>query len=199
LEIKKSTLYLLCILTLVGFPLMAYVLLLFFDDTYFFKNIFISNSTLAKQLLIGFLYGCVIGLAGIGVIKNGLAKSVKSMLNKVFGNITITWVDIVFFSFCAGLGEELFFRGTIQHFIGIWPTAILFIFIHNYLSISSWRKVAFGTFMIIIVAGMGYLNNYFGIWAAIMAHFVYDVFMFAHLTKFTKPIPNEEYQNQQQS
>jgi len=44
--------------------------------------------------------------------------------------------------------------------------------------------------MVIIVARMGYLDDYFGIWAEIIAHFVYDVFMFVYLTMYQKQLPN---------
>lgn len=188
MTIKKSTLYLLCLLTLIGFPALAYVVLFFFGDNYFFKDVFLSHTSIPIQLLIGALYGCTIGGLGIAIIQHKMAKPVRSMLNKVLGNVKITWLDVVYFSFCAGFGEEIFFRGALQHFAGIWPTAILFIFIHGYLSFNKGTQIFYGIFMVVIVAGMGYLDNYFGIWAAIMAHFVYDVFMFAYLTKYQKPI-----------
>ncbi|MBK7566807.1 MAG: CPBP family intramembrane metalloprotease [Bacteroidetes bacterium] len=35
---------------------------------------------------------------------------------------------MLFLSFCAGVGEELLFRGAIQPWLGIWLTALLFIF-----------------------------------------------------------------------
>lgn len=190
MEIKKSTLYLLCILTLIGFPLLAYIILLFFDDAYFFEDIFSSKTSYLKQIIIGLFYGCTIGAFGIWIIKNKIGQPVRSMLKQVLGETKVTWLDVICFSLCAGIGEEIFFRGALQHFIGIWPTAIFFIAIHGYLSLSNWQKAIYGTFMVVIVAGMGYLNNYFGIWAAIIAHFVYDVFMFAYLALYQKQLPN---------
>lgn len=198
MEIKKSTLYQLCLLTLVGFPLLAYLFLLFFDDAYFFEDIFKSNTSLFTQIIIGFFYGCTIGCLGIWIIKNKIGKPVRSILRQVLGNIKITWPDVFYFSLCAGVGEEIFFRGALQHFAGIWPTAIFFIFIHGYLSLTNWQKAIYGTFMVIIVAGMGYLDDFFGIWAAVTAHFIYDVFMFAYLTIYQNQIPNATQQNKHQ-
>jgi len=140
------------------------------------------------QLLTGLLYGCIVGCLGIWIIKNKIGQPVRALLKEILGKVKINWLDVVFFSFCAGLGEEIFFRGTLQHFAGVWPTAVFFIFIHGYLSLTKWQKAIYGTFMVIIVAGMGYLDDYFGIWAAIMAHFIYDVFMFAYLNKYQKQL-----------
>lgn len=192
MKVSKTTLYLLCILTLIGFPFLAYIILLFFGDNYFFEDIFLHNAPLSKQLFRGFLYGCTSGLLGLWLVQNEYLKPVSSMFSELLGDININWADIIFFSLCAGIGEEIFFRGALQYFAGIWPTAVFFIFIHGYLSLTKWRITVYGVFMVVIVAGMGYINDYFGIWAAVTAHFVYDVFMFAYLIKFQKSLPNAE-------
>jgi membrane protease YdiL (CAAX protease family) len=92
-----------------------------------------------------------------------------------------TFLHIVFYSFCASVGEEILFRGGIQPFIGIWPASLLFVFLHGYINPSNMNLTVYGVFLIIICAGFGYLFKFFGIGSCIMAHFVYDVFMFSLL------------------
>ncbi len=69
----------------------------------------------------------------------------------------------------AALGEEIAFRGALQPIFGLWPTAILFAFIHiQYLLTPA-------TLIIVIVGlGLGYLRQRYNTTAAIVAHFLYD-------------------------
>lgn len=106
--------------------------------------------------------------------------------------------DILFISACAGIGEELLFRATLQPILGIWITALLFVTLHGYLSIHNWPLTIYGMFMVIATAGLGYLFREIGILAAICGHFAIDVALLMLIR--TAPMP--EYhgeQNQQAS
>lgn len=93
---------------------------------------------------------------------------------------------------CAGVGEEILFRGAIQPHLGIWPTAILFIVLHGYLSFSNLALMLYGVLMVVVSAGLGYLFDNFGIHAAIVAHFLFDFFMFLYLIHFSKGEKQQE-------
>src|SRR5690606_14751744 len=83
-------------------------------------------------------------------------------------------------SLCAGIGEELFFRAGIQPFLGIWWTAILFVFIHGYLDPRNWRISIYGLVMVGIIAWFGYRFETIGIVAAMIAHAAFDFILFVN-------------------
>ena len=92
-----------------------------------------------------------------------------------------SFLNILFYSFCAGVGEEVLFRAGIQPLIGIWPASMLFVFLHGYINPSNISLSIYGLFLIIICSGFGYLFKFFGLTSVISAHFVYDVAMFSAL------------------
>lgn len=96
-------------------------------------------------------------------------------------DLNLQWYHILFYSFCAGLGEEILFRGAIQAYIHIWPTAIIFVLLHGYVNPKDLKTSIYGVFLILVSAGFGYMMKYWGIYAAMSAHFIYDVIMFSYL------------------
>jgi hypothetical protein len=92
---------------------------------------------------------------------------------------------IVGVSLCAGIGEEIFFRGVVQPlpYCGVWVTAIFFVAIHGYLNPMDWRISIYGVYMTILIAGLGYLTDYMGLTTAMVAHTMIDVVLFSYLTK----------------
>jgi len=185
MEVSRKTLYLLSAFTLTGFPLLAWLVLVFSNDVSFI-DIFKHGTTLSEQLLRGLIYGLIAAANAVWLVRLEFLKPVTGVFKDLLGHIKLNWVDVLFFSFCAGVGEEIFFRGALQYHWGVWFTAFIFILIHGYLSITDWRITLYGILMVIIVAGMGYLMNNYGIWAAAMAHFVFDVVMFGYLIKYSE-------------
>lgn len=184
MKISRKTLYLLSFFTLTGFPLLAW-LVLWFSDNITFTDIFTRGTALPEQLLRGLIYGLIASANAVWLVRLDFLKPVTGIFKELLGHINLNWVDVLFFSFCAGVGEEIFFRGAMQYHLGVWLTAFIFILIHGYLSITDWRITLYGILMVVIVAGMGYLMNHYGIWAAAMAHFVFDVVMFGYLLKYS--------------
>lgn len=102
-------------------------------------------------------------------------------MQRIMEEVDPRWHHVVFYSFCAGVGEEILFRGVIQHYILLWPTAIIFVLIHGYLNLKDKTMFIYGVFLIFVSASFGYLHKFLGIYAAISAHFIYDVIMFGYL------------------
>ncbi len=134
-----------------------------------------------KSVGIGLASGAL--AAGLGLLLLQILPNTKidELLNDVLSSINPTWYHILFYSFCAGVGEEILFRGAVQHDIFLWPTALLFVLIHGYLNPKDKSLFIFGVFLVFISGGFGYLFKYLGIYAAISAHFLYDVIMFAYM------------------
>jgi len=115
------------------------------------------------------------------LVKSSWFKPSRIFFTGLIATIRPSAFHIIFYSFCAAVGEEILFRGAIQPHLGIWLTSILFIFLHGYLNPFNWGITLYGLFMIIISAGLGYLFELFGIYASMIAHFIFDVAMFSFL------------------
>lgn len=180
MEMSKKMLYLMCLATIILFPLLAAIVIYFFLDVSF-VDILTIGEPLKVQLLKGMIYGLISASVALWLVQLKVLKKATDYFIGMFKNLKLTYVDIVFFSLCAGIGEEIFFRGAIQPLLGVWLTAFIFIAIHGYLSFTDLSINIYGSMMVVIVAGFGFLTLKYGIWAAIMAHFIFDVIVFIYI------------------
>jgi len=126
-------------------------------------------------MAIGVVFGVVASFFAWLIIQSTILSAVKKFFVRFLKPFHFRTVDIVFIAFCAGIGEELLFRASIQPLLGIWLTAFIFVLLHGYLNINNWRLSLYGVFMVLVAAGLGYLYKWVGIVAAIMAHVVIDI------------------------
>jgi membrane protease YdiL (CAAX protease family) len=87
------------------------------------------------------------------------------------------WKEIITISAAAGLGEEIMFRGIVQHWIGMVPAAIVFGILHAH---------SIGYFATATLLGiyLGWLYQLVGnLWPPILAHALYDIAAFYILRK----------------
>ena len=185
MKINRRLLYIMSLITLFGFPLLGIAWLMLFGENFNIAELFTSGSPVSEQLLRGTIFGLTGAAVALWLINLNILEKITSYFLSIFSEVKLKWYDIIFFSFCAGLGEEIFFRGAMQHFWGIWITAFFFIAIHGYLSLTNLNINLYGLMMVVIVAGFGYLCNIYGIWAAVSAHFIFDVVMFLYIGKKT--------------
>lgn len=184
----KSRLLILATVTLLVFPLIGYGILFLFGKV---PSEFLIQSHVPWlwQVPIGMIAGVALGLAAKFVVSRSFLKETETKYARMISRLQLNHTEVVFISFCAGFGEELLFRGGIQPFLGIWPTAILFIALHGYLSPKDWRISVYGLFMTIAIASLGYMTDYLGIWSACIAHMMIDYVLFRHLINFRPVFP----------
>lgn len=133
------------------------------------------------QAIAGLFFGSLAALFAVALINTRRFRSVKTFFENLITGVNPSFISIIFYSFCAGVGEEILFRAGIQPIIGIWPAAILFVLLHGYIHPANLNLTIYGIFLIIMSAGFGYLFRFFGLGSAIIAHIVYDVSMFSVL------------------
>lgn len=193
---KKSSLRILFLafLTITLFPLLTLGCFFLFEENPLstFISIFKTKSSYLFEIIIGVIVGI---LSGIIAWKFIISKFMLPVLNK-YGNLIqsleLNLPSIIFISFCAGIGEELLFRGAIQLYLGIWITAVIFIAIHGYLDPTNWRISLYGTLMTLIIVVLGYMTEEFGIISAMIAHSIIDIILFKNLT-FNTPSRLNDY------
>lgn len=104
------------------------------------------------------------GRSWIGL--RGLRDDVESVLAPLFGRLR--WFDIVMLSVLAGVSEEIFFRGVLQHEIGLLAASVAFGLLHTV-------SVPYVIWATVVGLYLGYLVDVgHNLWPAIVAHMVID-------------------------
>ena len=176
---KLKTVYLLGWITILGFGGGGLLLVYFVNDINPL-DLLVSGQALYIQLPLGLLYGFISSLLVILIISHPVMTREEERYKDLLGPLNLRWRDIIFLSFCAGFGEEMFFRAFLQPHTGIWLGSLIFVVLHGYLNPR--RPIFFyGLFLLVDIAGMGWLFDHVGPWTAISAHFLIDVILLAHL------------------
>jgi len=170
------------ILTLVFFGVGGFLLIEYGQDKSFI-HVMKQGLPIASQLLVGLTTGLTASAIAVWIISRSFFDAELAYYNELINQLGLNYSEIIFLSLCAGIGEELFFRGGIQPFLGIWWTSILFVALHGYLNPRNWRISFYGLVMVGIIAGFGYLFRYIGIFSAMAAHTVLDVVLFVYMSR----------------
>lgn len=133
------------------------------------------------QLLVGTTVGFLSALAAWWWIQQPFMAQVHNKYVQLFQSFRLSLSDIVIISLSAGIGEELFFRGAIQPYLGVIWTAVLFVALHGYLNPRDWRMASYGVLMTLIIIALGYMTETIGIVSAMTAHVIIDLFLLLKL------------------
>jgi len=177
LKASRKTFFLLGLITLFGFGAIGLLIVHYFQ-TASLHYLLTFGSAWPYQLYRGFLFGCIAALNMLWLVETPMLAEAKNFFSKLLQESDLKWIDLIFLSAAAGIGEELFFRAGLQPFLGIWITSVLFIILHGYLNPRNWQISMYGLLMVIVSAGLGYLFEYIGIYAAMAAHFSIDLILF---------------------
>lgn len=174
------------VVTLPGLGGLGLGLMYFFHPDEIARLTSVSGQELGFQLILGTGFAAVSLAALLGVLKLALLKPVVSFFAQLLTQYAISAPVILILSLCAGVGEELLFRGAIQPWLGIWFTAFIFILLHGYLNPLNRPLMFYGTILLVVSAGFGYLCLHTGLYAAMTAHTVIDIALMMHLRKVAK-------------
>jgi hypothetical protein len=172
----KKKLFFLGLITLLVFPILAFIIQRLFSSSSF-NAIFLSETPLVYQIIIGTLTGCTIAIFGWEIMKVKYIESELTKYTQLFTKEVLTYPLIVFVSLSAGIGEEIFFRGVVQPFFGIVITSIVFVAIHGYLNPKNLKISIYGCYMVVAICVVGYLSKKVGLVTAITAHVFIDIIL----------------------
>jgi len=170
------------VVTLVIFPLLGF-LIHHYTATKPFLEIFLTHTNYALEIFVGILVGAIGGFLGWKIVTRSILLPTLNKYRELVQSLKMTHFSIIGVSVCAGIGEEVFFRGVVQPlpYFGIWITSILFVAIHGYLNPWNWRISIYGVYMTLLIACLGYLTQELGLTTAIIAHTVIDIVLFYFL------------------
>ena len=170
------------LITLIGFPILGWGILSFFRE-HALSLMFSSDYSMLSQVPVGAVLGIMLGLGAKSLLSLPFLNPTLKKYSRLIGQLNLSELDLIFISFCAGFGEEILFRGSLQLLLGIWITAIVFVAIHGYLNPKNLKLSIYGVYMSIAIAIIGYASQYFGLITACVAHMVIDIILFRHLIK----------------
>ena len=132
MQFNRRNLYLMGWLTILGIGGLGISLIGIFrpDDL----NALFQTGNIGLQAEKGLLFGISAAMVALWLTFHPILDDVRIFFGNLIGGIGIRFTDIIFISLCAGIGEEILFRGFIQTYLGIWPTAVIFVAIHGYLN-----------------------------------------------------------------
>lgn len=162
--------------TIVGMPLIA-VIIDRFSETVNLAQALVGAQPMWQQLAQGLLLGAAVALGAHFIISRPFMQKVNSKYVHILGSFELSWSEILFISTCAGIGEEMLFRGALQPLLGIAFTSVLFVAIHGYLNPRDWRISVYGIYMSVAICFIGILAQWSGLPGAILAHAVIDVYL----------------------
>jgi membrane protease YdiL (CAAX protease family) len=186
--LKKTILMRLALATLIGMPLIAIVIDRF-SDTVNLQLAITGDGNYSMQLLWGAIAGLGIAVGAHLLIASPLLNEVNTSYARLLGRFRLTFSEILLISLCAGVGEEMLFRGAVQPFLGIPIASVLFVAIHGYLNPRDWRLSVYGIFMTAGIALLGYLCHTRGLLSAIVGHTLIDVYLLLYMQHTAKSIP----------
>lgn len=174
---NKRTIYLLGLITLILFPLPAFLALHYLFNITWFNFLHIDEiSTI--PILYGLEFGIIYAFLALLILKAPIFEKIPLRIDKLVKDLRLNYFDAFFLSLCAGIGEELLFRSGVQTFLGIWVTSILFVAIHGYLSLRKPKMSLYGLVVLPFIVLISYGYEHFGLWFSIAAHFSYDLVLF---------------------
>lgn len=159
----------------------GWVIVHFFQKENLIK-ILIEGYPVYIQIALGISYGIIAAFSMARLMKLQAFNKVNRYFDNIFAGTRIYVIEIFWFSFCAGVGEEILFRAGLQPYLGVWLTALVFIVLHAYIyQVKGLAMAVFVAAMVVMSAGLGYLFIYVGLISAITAHITFDIVGFSRI------------------
>lgn len=163
--------------TLILFPIPAFLVLYFFEDKSF-RDFLDLKSFSATFIFWGIVVGVCYAILANFILNFKIFKTIPLRVDKLVQSMNLTYLDAVFLSLCAGIGEELLFRVGFQFYFGPIITSILFVAVHGYLNPFNWRQSLYGLVVLPLSFILGYGYAWYGLWFSIAVHSAYDFVLF---------------------
>ena len=170
--------------TLLLFPAIGIGVLYFINGNWQF--IFTGGWHIYYQIPLGVIIGIVVGYSLKWLLSQSFYNDFSLKYGNFFNEFKLVQHQYVFLSVCAGVGEEILFRGMIQYFAGIYLTSVLFVALHGYLNPTDRKVLSYGLLLTLIFFGVGHLMVITGIYTCIILHIIIDVILFQFLADKAK-------------
>jgi membrane protease YdiL (CAAX protease family) len=177
--------------TLLVFGGLGFFFIPYVRETSVFQYI-LGFKKLWLQVAVGLVFGIITARAGWQIVELPKLFKIKVFFSQIIKPLNLTTTEIIIISLCAGIGEEMFFRGVLQPVMGIWATSILFVLLHGYLNPFNLPLTYYGIYMVFVIGVIGLFTENFGIITAMVAHAAIDYILLQELSKVELPTNNSD-------
>jgi len=188
---SRNTLFLLAVGSFVLFSAMGWAIMEYFGPVSLQETLH-HGVPIVQQIIGGLILGLALGIVAWLLISQPFLSNTKGFFMDIASPWKLTWPEIVLVSCCAGIGEEILFRGAIQPFLGIGWTSILFVVLHGYISPFNGPLTVYGIFMILAIALLGLATIYLGLVVAVVAHTTIDIWLLFKLSRANSTISSKD-------
>lgn len=143
-----------------------------------------------RAIAFGAGVGVTTGVGAVLLLRQPYLRPVARRYAGLLGPLVPRRWQHVVLSLSAGIGEELLFRGAIQHWLGVPLTAVLFVALHGYLDPRDRRVSLYGLYLVICMLAYGSMALAWGLLPAMVAHVVFDLILFDRLRAWTRSGPD---------
>jgi len=147
------------------------------------------------QITLGLVFGFISAKAGWQIVELPVMAKTKHFFVSLIKPIKLNFFQIVLISVCAGIGEELFFRGVVQPWLGIWITSIAFVLLHGYLNPFNLPLTGYGFYMVLVIGVLGLMTEHIGILTAMISHSVIDIILLSELSRASLPLQHNKMED----
>ena len=169
-------------ITLLLFPIPGYLIVYFTKNSSFLEFIDVQSYSIIN-LVLGLELGVVYGFISYLFMKAPFFEKLPNRIDHLVQQMKLKVSHGIFLSLCAGIGEELLFRGGVQPVLGPFVTSILFVGLHGYLNPLNLRFSVYGLIVLPFIFLISYGLEPFGLLFCISAHFSYDAILFTFMIK----------------
>jgi membrane protease YdiL (CAAX protease family) len=144
-------------------------------------DVLMKGSGPLEQVLYGLLAGAAIGQLAWAIVRAQGFTLLRERYALLIGPHVRQRSMRIAISICAGVGEELFFRGALQPWLGIPVTAVVFVAIHGYLDPRDKRLFLYGTLLTLCMMVLGWMAEVQGLVGPMVAHTLIDILLLERL------------------
>ena len=144
-------------------------------------HLLLGDRPVMSVLVVGPVLGLATAWGAWWIISRPRLDNVRHTYSEMIGPWMARWTDRWFLSFCAGVGEELLFRGALQHWSGVPLTAFIFVAVHGYLDPRKLPLFIYGLYMTGAMMVFGLVAEAGGLLAPMIAHTLVDVVLLRRL------------------
>ncbi len=144
-----------------------------------------------RSLAIGAALGMITGTGAVLLLRQPLLRPVAMRYAALLGPLVPKRWHHVVLSLAAGVGEELLFRGGLQHWLGVPLTAFLFVALHGYLDPRDRRLTLYGLYLVVCMLAYGTVARAWGLLPAMVAHTMFDLLLLDRLRAWHRSGPDD--------
>jgi uncharacterized protein len=131
------------------------------------------------QAMWGFLIGLAVAVPGWVLVENvRLFTPFRRQMNEFAERLDLQGLNPLWMGLCAGIGEEMLFRGALQPLVGLWATGLVFTLLHYQTGgfrTMNRMKWVYATLVLLASLLLGCVFDVLGLIAASFTHSTIDV------------------------